>query len=52
MIDSAHELGLQVSTWTVNDLQHARRLHQWGVDSLITDVPSLMLHNLPHVAAE
>jgi len=40
MIDSAHELGLQVSTWTVNDLQHARRLQQWGVDSLITDVPT------------
>ena len=51
MIDTAHMLGLEVSTWTVNDINAARRLQNWGVDSIITDVPSLMLKHL-HVEAQ
>lgn len=49
IIAQAHALGLIVSTWTVNDVNAARRLQQWGVDSLITDVPSTLLKHL-HVA--
>ena len=51
MIDAAHDLGLKVSTWTVNEVNAARRLQHWGVDSIITDVPSLLLKHL-HVDAE
>lgn len=51
MIEGAHLLDLEVSTWTVNDVNAARRLQNWGVDSIITDVPSLMLKHL-HVAAQ
>ena len=51
MIDAAHDLGLEVSTWTVNEVNAARRLQHWGVDSIITDVPSLLLKHL-HVDAE
>lgn len=46
MISAAHERGLTVSTWTVNDVNIARRLQRAGIDSLITDVPSLMLKHL------
>lgn len=51
MIHSAHDQGLEISTWTVNDVNTARRLQQWSVDSIITDVPSLLLKHL-HVDAE
>lgn len=51
MIQSAHDLGLEISTWTVNEVNAARRLQQWGVDSIITDVPSLLLKHL-HVGVE
>ncbi|RMF20078.1 MAG: glycerophosphodiester phosphodiesterase [Gammaproteobacteria bacterium] len=39
----AHELGREVSVWTVNDVHTALRMAQLGVDSLITDYPSHML---------
>lgn len=34
--------GLFVYTWTVNDLETARRLLEWGVDGLIGDDPALL----------
>lgn len=46
IVAHAHEMGMHVSTWTVNDLNNAHRMVEMGVDSLITDVPSLMLENL------
>lgn len=46
IVEKAHTLGMHVSTWTVNDLNNARRMYEMGVDSLITDVPSLMLREL------
>ncbi len=46
IVEKAHTLGMHVSTWTVNDLNNARRMYDMGVDSLITDVPSLMLREL------
>ena len=35
------ELGLSI--WTVNDPARAQQLADWGIDGLITDVPTLML---------
>ncbi|MBA3296641.1 MAG: glycerophosphodiester phosphodiesterase [Acidobacteria bacterium] len=35
----AHEAGVLVKVWTVNDADDMRRLLDWGVDALITDRP-------------
>ncbi|MFO1374955.1 MAG: glycerophosphodiester phosphodiesterase [Agitococcus sp.] len=43
LIDTAHHQGLIVSTWTVNDAQQMQDLAAMGLDSLITDYPSLAL---------
>ncbi|KAK1215290.1 hypothetical protein PQX77_022108 [Marasmius sp. AFHP31] len=40
MIDRAHELGMQVKPWTVNRMNVAEQLLDWGVDGIITDYPS------------
>lgn len=37
------EQGLFVMTWTVNNLNTARRLQEWGVNGLIGDLPSELL---------
>ena len=37
LIAEAHDLGLEVYAWTVNDEDDFRRLHGWGVDAIITD---------------
>ncbi len=36
----AHELGIRVIPWTVNELQTMQHLQQIGVDGLITDYPN------------
>ena len=51
LINHAHAVGLEVSTWTVNEVNVARRLQNYGVDSIISDVPSTLLKHL-HVQAE
>ncbi|CBL46889.1 Glycerophosphoryl diester phosphodiesterase [gamma proteobacterium HdN1] len=43
LVKNAHAAGMHVSTWTVNDLASARRMQALGVDSLISDCPTLML---------
>ena len=48
LVQTAHSIGLEVSVWTVNDLNIAHRIQHCGADSIITDVPSLMLNNLRH----
>jgi glycerophosphoryl diester phosphodiesterase len=40
-IAKAHEAGIPVTVWTVNDEDDMRRLLDWGVDGLITDRPDL-----------
>lgn len=35
----AHELGIRVNTWTVNDDAEIQRLAAAGVDGIVTDVP-------------
>ncbi len=39
VIDEAHDFGLEVHCWTVNDTDDMKRLISWGVDSIITDYP-------------
>lgn len=51
LIAEAHDLGLRVLPWTVNDPATMRRLRDWGVDGLITDRPDLGLV-LPTTAPE
>ena len=45
-IQEAHELGLQVLVWTVNDPTAMGRFIDWGVDGLITDRPDIGLQVL------
>jgi glycerophosphoryl diester phosphodiesterase len=47
-VHDAHRFGLAVQVWTVDNVDDARRLLEWGVDALITDRPDLMV---PLVAA-
>ena len=46
LIERAQQQNLIVSVWTVNTLGKAEKLQRWGADSVITDVPSLMLEHL------
>ena len=40
-IAEIHKAGFACLTWTVNDPVAAKRLLDWGVDALITDVPDV-----------
>lgn len=41
LIEQAHDCGLAVNTWTVDDPEKMRRLADWGVDAIITNVPDV-----------
>ena len=43
VVAAAHDRGLAVNVWTVNEEDELRRLGQAGVDAVITDVPDLAL---------
>ncbi|MEA3336193.1 MAG: glycerophosphodiester phosphodiesterase family protein [Chloroflexota bacterium] len=43
LLETAHEAGLLVNPWTVNDPAEMQRLIELGVDGLITDRPDLLL---------
>jgi glycerophosphoryl diester phosphodiesterase len=43
MVEWAHELGLQLNTWTVDDPARLRELADMGVDAAITNVPDVAL---------
>jgi glycerophosphoryl diester phosphodiesterase len=42
-ISHAHEAGLRVMAWTVNDVERARQLSEWGLDMLCSDAPQLFV---------
>ena len=42
-ITNAQNLGMHVSVWTVNDLEEMEKLKALGVDSIITDHPSMAI---------
>ncbi len=42
----AHDLGLEINVWTVNDPAELTRLAAAGIDALITDVPDVALQTL------
>ncbi len=41
-IQTAHQLGLHVHIWTKDEAKIMEQLLDWGVDGLITDVPSIL----------
>ena len=38
MVKDVHQLGKELNVWTVNQLQDAQRLAQWGVDYITTNI--------------
>jgi glycerophosphoryl diester phosphodiesterase len=42
LIDKAHEEGLQVHVWTIDDPAEMNRLIDLGVDGLMTDQPAVL----------
>lgn len=45
-VRAAHERGLAVEPWTINDPAEMREYIEWGVDGIMTDRPDLMLEVL------
>ena len=43
VVGLAHDAGLEVNVWTVNDPEHMADLVSYGVDGLCTDVPDVAL---------
>lgn len=43
LVDAAHNAGIQVHVWTINDPSEARDLFAMGVDGVVTDRPDLMM---------
>jgi glycerophosphoryl diester phosphodiesterase len=43
MIDRCHRAGLQVNTWTCNDVARAVELASWDIDGICTDIPDVMV---------
>lgn len=44
-IDLCKRYNLQTTAWTVNDFNRAKQLIEMGIDTLITDYPTAMLHH-------
>ncbi len=45
-VRAAHERGLAVEPWTINDPEQMKLYIEWGVDGIITDRPDIMLEVL------
>jgi len=50
LIERAHDLGLKVNTWTVNDPAVMKTLLQWGADAITTNDPQLLQEELKATA--
>lgn len=40
-VDEAHQMGMKVMAWTVNDISEMQRMRAIGVDGIITDYPDV-----------
>ena len=43
VVAAAHDEGIRVGTWTVDDPELARTLFSWGVDAVATNDPGRIL---------
>jgi len=46
LVEEAHERGIQVYVWVVNEENWMRKLFRWGVDGVVTDYPDRAGHVL------
>lgn len=46
LVQATQQAQLNISVWTVNDVNRAKELRDWGIQGLITDYPKLMLQHL------
>lgn len=46
LIQATQQAKLNISVWTVNDIERAKQLRDLGIQGLITDYPQIMLNNL------
>ena len=42
IVKATQKAGLNVSVWTVNDIERAQHLRDLGIQGLITDFPKMM----------
>ncbi len=47
-VTAAHDLGLVVAVWTVNEPKDIDRMIQWGVDAIVSDYPGRVQRRLSH----
>lgn len=47
-VEVAHDHGLAVHAWTIDDLNDVDALEDWGVDAIITDEPTTVRAHLSH----
>ena len=46
-VRAAHELGIRVDVWTIDEAEDMRRLLGYGVDGIMTDRPDVLAGLLP-----
>lgn len=49
LLKATQQANLDISVWTVNDIERAKHLRDCGIDGLITDFPKMMLQHLTDV---
>lgn len=49
LLDAAHENGVEVHVWTINDEHEMDRLVAMGVDGIVTDRADVALRRFPHI---
>jgi glycerophosphoryl diester phosphodiesterase len=45
-VEAAHDLGLAVHVWTINDVETMQRLVELGVDGIMSDTPTVLVDAL------
>jgi glycerophosphoryl diester phosphodiesterase len=51
-VEEAHRLGLKIIPWTVDDRRIMKKLIDWGVDGIITDIPGELIEVLGESRAD